>query len=683
MKYIFALFILICITLFNLSPFGFKILAGFDHAQGGTLVFVPNANELVAGNGAFTSPTATTPRTYQWLIHESQLTALVGKNLTAITYRLPTSATGPWPTTDVTYSDYDIYLSGSVSPENRSLAFAQNVVGTQTQVRSGQLFIPANSFTSGGNPNAFGLDITFNQPWLYSGGHLLIEMRHNGVSGTSSRSNDAITASGGPPYGTLVSGVWASGYSATSGYQGNFAILRISGESSGPEPNYGDNGQTGDNLYFFANSTAGASGSPSQPTYQWRTAGADSNTLIVNRTLATPLGTGTLDDGRFDIGGQLPAGHSIRFFGTNYSDFYVGTNGIVGFGTFTPGGGNWNPPNTGLPQGNITNALFPLWIDLNFGSGTGPATNRLWYEITPTEVIISYENAYVFGGIATTFVSFQVIISHSASPTQNSRVIYQYSEDLSGADFISRYNANTLRQHLSGLQGSNDAQQVMQYRFRDAGGTVLTEGPLFGSNLAVAFGPDNTALPVDLISFSSAVDANNVTLNWTTGWEENNARFDIQRRTYNSESQWKTVGSVAGNGTVYEERHYSFTDKNLNSGVYEYRLVQYDYDGNSNADFNLNQAVEVGVPSSFALKQNYPNPFNPVTKIDFQIPVEGLVTLSVFDMAGREVATLVNETLTAGYYSYEFNASNLSSGAYFYRLVSNNNIQTKRMVVVK
>lgn len=125
MKYIFALFILICITLFNLSPFGFKILAGFDHAQGGTLVFVPNANELVAGNGAFTSPTATTPRTYQWLIHESQLTALVGKNLTAITYRLPTSATGPWPTTDVTYSDYDIYLSGSVSPENRSLAFAQ------------------------------------------------------------------------------------------------------------------------------------------------------------------------------------------------------------------------------------------------------------------------------------------------------------------------------------------------------------------------------------------------------------------------------------------------------------------------------------------------------------------------------------------------------------------------------
>ena len=448
-------------------------------------------------------------------------------------------------------------------------------------------------------------------------------------------------------------------------------------------PNYGDNGQTGDNLYFFANSTAGASGSPSQPTYQWRTAGADSNTLIVNRTLATSLGTGTLDDGRFDIGGQLPAGHSIRFFGTNYSDFYVGTNGIVGFGTFTPGGGNWNPPNTGLPQGNITNALFPLWIDLNFGSVTGPATNRLWYEITPTEVIISYENAYVFGGIATTFVSFQVIISHSASPTQNSRVIYQYSEDLSGADFISRYNANTLRQHLSGLQGSNDAQQVMQYRFRDAGGTVLTEGPLFGSNLAVAFGPDNTALPVDLISFSSAVDANNVTLNWTTGWEENNARFDIQRRTYNSESQWKTVGSVAGNGTVYEERHYSFTDKNLNSGVYEYRLVQYDYDGNSNADFNLNQAVEVGVPSSFALKQNYPNPFNPVTKIDFQIPVEGLVTLSVFDMAGREVATLVNETLTAGYYSYEFNASNLSSGAYFYRLVSNNNIQTKRMVVVK
>lgn len=105
--------------------------------------------------------------------------------------------------------------------------------------------------------------------------------------------------------------------------------------------------------------------------------------------------------------------------------------------------------------------------------------------------------------------------------------------------------------------------------------------------------------------------------------------------------------------------------------------------GNSTADILLGHEVEIGIPNEFAMSQNYPNPFNPSTKIDIQIPVEGMTRLVIFDLSGREVATLVNEILTPGYYTYNFTASNLASGVYFYRLSTKQSVITKRMVLVK
>lgn len=89
------------------------------------------------------------------------------------------------------------------------------------------------------------------------------------------------------------------------------------------------------------------------------------------------------------------------------------------------------------------------------------------------------------------------------------------------------------------------------------------------------------------------------------------------------------------------------------------------------------------IPQQYTLSQNYPNPFNPVTNIKFSIPNTGIVKLVVFDILGREVATLVNETKTAGSYVVDFDASSLSSGAYFYRLESGNYTETKKMLLVK
>jgi hypothetical protein len=83
------------------------------------------------------------------------------------------------------------------------------------------------------------------------------------------------------------------------------------------------------------------------------------------------------------------------------------------------------------------------------------------------------------------------------------------------------------------------------------------------------------------------------------------------------------------------------------------------------------------------LTGNYPNPFNPTTKINYQLPKAGLVTLKVYDILGREVATLVNENQPAGSYSVPFDASKLSSGIYIYTIHANDFIQSKKMILTK
>lgn len=188
---------------------------------------VPAGYDVTTGTGTFLGPLSNAQRTYQLLIHSSQLAGLTGKYLTGFSMRIPASATANWPTSTVTFANYDIYLSGSVDPSARSLTFANNIVGTQTQVRSGSLVIAPNSYTFGGSPNAFGPEITFNTPWLYSGGNVLVEYRHQGFTGTS-RSTDAIlTSTSG--YGTLFSGCWTGSYTGTSGSQGNFTVLKFTG----------------------------------------------------------------------------------------------------------------------------------------------------------------------------------------------------------------------------------------------------------------------------------------------------------------------------------------------------------------------------------------------------------------------------------------------------------------------
>ena len=92
---------------------------------------------------------------------------------------------------------------------------------------------------------------------------------------------------------------------------------------------------------------------------------------------------------------------------------------------------------------------------------------------------------------------------------------------------------------------------------------------------------------------------------------------------------------------------------------------------------------ESTMPQDFVLYQNYPNPFNPSTVIKYSVPYNAKVTLKVYNVIGKEIATLVNETKNAGDYETKFNADNLSSGVYFYKLITGEFVQTKKMILMR
>lgn len=259
------------------------------------------------------------------------------------------------------------------------------------------------------------------------------------------------------------------------------------------------------------------------------------------------------------------------------------------------------------------------------------------------------------------------------------------------------------------VAGGSTASLIFQWATADEGGAMTHSNPMYvghwngssydlfstlitGSDPAwtvlvtgvTAFSPfvvgDNGALPVELSSFTSSVLNNKVVLNWSTVSEQNNSGFAIERK--NNSTAWTNINFTAGSGTSNLSHNYSFTDNNLSSGRYNYRLKQVDYNGNFRY-YDLSNEVVIDLPSKFSLSQNYPNPFNPETKINYSLPKSNFVILKIFDISGKEIMQLVNEKQDAGFYTVKFNAAGLSSGTYFYKLTSDGFSDIKKMMVVK
>ncbi len=191
---------------------------------------------------------------------------------------------------------------------------------------------------------------------------------------------------------------------------------------------------------------------------------------------------------------------------------------------------------------------------------------------------------------------------------------------------------------------------------------------------AVAESP-GTPFPVELSTFGATVEKNSVYLKWQTASETNNYGFELFRGNVQ-------VAFVPGNGTTVAAQDYQFTDQNLKPGIYEYKLFQIDFDGTRTLAGTVEVAIQ-NTPGAFLLSQNYPNPFNASTRISFNLPEKEMVRLTIYNVLGKEIVRVINEEKLAGSHEFMFDASELISGIYYYKLEAGSFTEMRKFVLLK
>ncbi len=196
------------------------------------------------------------------------------------------------------------------------------------------------------------------------------------------------------------------------------------------------------------------------------------------------------------------------------------------------------------------------------------------------------------------------------------------------------------------------------------------------------------ATPVELTSFRCTISSNKIILLWLTATETNNRGFEVERKLagdtlppYNENEGWQKIGFVEGNGTTTSEHSYTFSDTDVLTGKYLYRLKQIDLDGH--LEYSNEIEAEITAPDKYFLEQNYPNPFNPATSIGYSLKNDGFVSLKIYNILGQEAADLVHKNQKAGYYTVSFNASELPSGVYIYTLSASGYMAGRKMLLIR
>jgi hypothetical protein len=333
-------------------------------------------------------------------------------------------------------------------------------------------------------------------------------------------------------------------------------------------------------------------------------------------------------------------------------------------------------------QDNITGTLFNSGVV----SGSGTYTITIASVITSGKLTAVYTNfsPELLGptnlqAVADTFAVLLNWIDNSSN--ELGFIIERKNDDSLSVDpyiVIDSVGAN--------LQSFNDTGRIPNttytYRVRAYNSASLSSY----SNQVTA----TTIIPVELTSFTATVEKTKITLKWSTATELNNRGFEIERKLFN---EWVRLIFIEGNGTTTNSSDYSYIDDFSNSsykGQILYRLKQIDFDGTSTFSNVVSSSVDFTV-KEYSLLNNFPNPFNPSTIISYQLPVASNVSLKIYNVVGEEVATLVNMNQEAGLYQVNFNADNLGSGIYFYKLQAVNALskngtnfaQTKKMILIR
>jgi len=447
------------------------------------------------------------------------------------------------------------------------------------------------------------------------------------------------------------------------------------------------------------------------------------NTIPITFTGDVDVRTSTPSTGYTGASGQG------NVFITNAVNRYLLISGIntSGFENITLSLGHFKSTNAGSNELLIqVSEDGTNWTQLNYTRATGTGTSN-WILITPSGTIPAAVNLRIRFTQTSTGPQFRiddiilvgtpVISTLTATPT--TLPDFEYLQD-EGPSLAESYNLSgvglvpaagnitvtgTSHYHVGLDSTSLSASINIPYT-----GGILTSTPIYvrliagltqgnydgeiitndgGGALQVDVtcnGEVGAPVPVELTTFSASVIGKNIKLSWNTATEINNYGFEVERSVVKGE--WDKIGFVNGNGNSNSPKDYSFVDNNLpagrqgvTTGKYSYRLKQIDNDG----QFEYSKTIEVDMNGvkKFELTQNYPNPFNPTTTISYILPQAGMVKLTLYNILGQEIRTLVNEVKEAGTHSINFNASDLNSGVYVYKIESGSFTQTKKMTLVK
>jgi photosystem II stability/assembly factor-like uncharacterized protein len=331
-----------------------------------------------------------------------------------------------------------------------------------------------------------------------------------------------------------------------------------------------------------------------------------------------------------------------------------------------------------------------------------------WTQTSLTSPVIHAlfpDGSYVFAGTAQQGVYLTTNNGTNWVQTSlNNKTIYSFTKKnntlFAGSDSNGVYKStnNGTNWTSGGLAGRTI------YALGQGGGLIFAGDSEFGMYVTTDEGTSWIAAPVfNLAVFDFAVDSNIVFAGTSGGiYKSTNHGFTWSQLALTEESVSELV--LSGNnifagtfsGGVYVSNDFGANWVQRNEGLTQLTSSalcisnNYIFNGTQNSVFRrpvdeLIGITQIGtaVPQDFALSQNYPNPFNPVTNIKFQIPKAGYVKLSVFDLLGKEIKTLVNEKLKAGTYNADWYAGAHPSGVYFYSLNSESFTETKKMILIK
>jgi len=190
---------------------------------------------------------------------------------------------------------------------------------------------------------------------------------------------------------------------------------------------------------------------------------------------------------------------------------------------------------------------------------------------------------------------------------------------------------------------------------------------------------EDLQLFVEMGNLDAVAEENAIALSWTTLVEAGNDHFEMYR-------DGEKRAEIASQGDSPTGHRYTWTDDDVHSGVvYSYELVNVNLDGSRHTlgTISASWTETAGAVTEYALHQNYPNPFNPTTTIAFDLAEAGFVSLKIYNLHGQEIATLVGESLTAGAHTASFDARDLPSGTYWYRLTANDFTAVRKMMLMK